>query len=161
MFTQIKTGDILFSFGKGIVGELIEDITSGPSHTCVISEDTTKVIEAQYRKVVGYCDISFYSSNIKIYRLPNTDENIDCGIKWLHQQFGRKYDDINIFILLLRCIFKLKIPWHEIKKFICSGLTRGFIFNSKLNIPDTDMTPKDVEDWVIANGGVLIVDTVK
>jgi hypothetical protein len=159
---DIRQGDILFVYGEGLLDEAIEDITHGPSHCVVISSDNNqKVIEAQSFRQVGYQDLSFYlSSNIRIYRLPNTQANIDLGMQWLIRQLGRPYDYYDIFILFVRCMFKLKLPWKEGKRILCSRLVRDFIFQSKLNIPDENMTPKDVEDWVIANGGVLVVDTV-
>lgn len=165
MNNQIKNGDILFSYGKGFVQDLIEEITHGSCHTCVIVDDTSgtvnKVIEAQGFKNVGYADLSQYLDSCKIYRLPNTTQNINLGISWLFTQFGRGYDYWDIFVLFIRCALKLKLPWREGKEILCSRLTRDYIFQSKLNIPDSNMTPKDVEDWVIASGGVLIVDTVK
>lgn len=159
---KILTGDILFSFGTDFIADLIEDLThEGASHVCVVSDDITKVIEAQGFRKVGYCDISYYASNIKIYRLPNTEKNINRGIRWLKLQIGKLYDYWSIAVLFVKLIFKLQLPWKDGKRFICSRLVRGYVYNSGfINIPDTVETPKDVEDWVIANGGVLIFDDV-
>lgn len=162
MTAQFKKGDILFSYGTGFIQDLIEDFThEGASHCAVISDDTTKVIESQGFRKVGYADLSFYSTNTKIYRIPNNGLNIDRGIRWLKMQFGKPYDYWSIFVISLKLIFKLKLPFKDGKEYICSRLSRGYFYNSGFtNIPDTVETPKDLEDWVIANGGVLIVDNV-
>lgn len=155
---DIKKGDILFVYGNDIISDLIEDITHGCSHGAICIGDG-KIIEAMGFKDVGYNNLSAYSS-YRIYRLPNTEENINTGVQWLLQQFGRSYDYYDILVLCVRCLFKLKLPWKEGKRLICSRLVRDYIAQTKLNIPDVNMTPQDVQDWVIANGGVLIADTV-
>ena len=157
---EFKKGDILLSFSSGFIQRVIESVTKGASHCAVLCDEKGNTIEADGMRNVGFSDISQYSTRIKVYRLSNSGANIDLGITWLLSQFGRPYDYWDIFILFIRCVFKLKLPWKEGKAIICSRLTRDFLFESKLNIPDDNMTPRDVEDWIIANGGELIVDTV-
>jgi hypothetical protein len=156
-----KKGDILFSYGKSFIADLIEDFTNeGASHCAVISDDITKVIESQGFRRIGYCDISYYASNIKIYRLPNSQRKIDMGIRWLKMQIGKLYDYWSIFVICVKLIFKLQLPFKDGKKFICSRLARGYVLNSGFDIPDTVETPRDLEDWIVTNGGVLIFDDV-
>ncbi len=157
---KLYKGDILFSYGTGFIQRIIEDVTHGASHCAVLCDEKGNIIEADFMRNVGFSDISQYSTNIRIYRLPNSNKNIDLGLAWLFSQFGRSYDYIDILILYIRCIFKFKIPWKEGKAILCSRLVRDFLFESKLSIPDENMTPRDVEDWVIANGGKLMIDTV-
>lgn len=151
-----QKGDILFDYGQGFVNNTIEILTKGASHTCVIVDDS-RVIEAQGFREVDYCSLAYYdSSRYRIYRLPNSQDNIDAGIQWLTQQLGRHYDYWDIFVLLIKCLFQITLPWKEGKRIICSRLVRDFLFQSKWDIPDTNMRPKDVEDWIISNGGVCI-----
>jgi hypothetical protein len=160
MYNNIKKGDILFAYGNSFISDLIEDLThEGASHVCVAT-DSTHVIEAQGGRKVGYQNLSFYSTNIKVYRLPIPTYNMSLGQSWLVEQIGKPYDYWDIVVLSFWLLFKFKIPWKEYGAFICSSLTRNYIFQCKLNIPDLNMTPRDVEDWIIANGGVLLVDNV-
>jgi hypothetical protein len=157
---EINKGDILFSFSDAFIQDLIEDITKGASHVAVCCGNG-KVIEAQALREVGYSDLSIYLSNYKIYRLPNSQENIENGIQWLLKQFGRPYSYWSIFVLFVRCVFRFKLPWKEGWGIICSRLVRDFLFQSKLNnIPDIIMTPRDVEDWIISNGGILVDESL-
>jgi len=157
---ELKQGDILFSYGTSFVAEIIEDITKGSSHCAILSDSKGNIIESQGGRKVGYSDISRYSTNIRIYRLPISSFDMISGFTWLFQQQGKWYDYYDILVLTVWLLFKFKIPWKEYGSFICSRLVRDYLFNCKCNIPNTNMTPKDVEDWVIANGGVLIIDSV-
>lgn len=151
----LKPGDLVFVWGTGITSWAIEEITHGPSHVAIYIGNG-KLIEAQGFTKVRIIDLSFYDDCItKVIRFE--DLAVDKGILWLtNEELGREYDYRDIFILFVQCVFRIKIPWHEGKRVLCSRLARDFLFRCGLLIPDKNMTPRDVLIWSLLNTGKIV-----
>lgn len=153
---DLKKGDIIFVYGSSLIDKAIEFITRSKYNHIAIYIGEGKVMEAQGFRTVGTQDINLYNGVYDAYRIPLTNEQIEQGLNWLIKQEGREYDYWDIFVLLLRCTIKFRIPWHEGKRILCSRLGRDFVSNCNIKIPNKNMTPEDFFEWVINNFGYKV-----
>jgi hypothetical protein len=122
---DIKPGDVLFVWGRGIVADLIEDITNGPSHVALFLNENT-LIEAQGGRLVGECSLSFYldgKTRCEVWGDPElTDEQRQQMIENASTLYGTPYDYLLIPAEFLHFEIGLKLNWfHEHKHLICSS----------------------------------------
>jgi cell wall-associated NlpC family hydrolase len=146
----MRPGDLIFVEGRGLVATLIKWVTKSKySHVAVYVGDG-KVIEAQGFRRVGFQALSFYSGQYDIQPLPRsvTHEGLCAGMHWLLLQRGRPYSYWDDFVILLRCLFGINLPWHEGVSIICSRLARDFCFQCGLPVPDENMSPEDLWEWI-------------
>ncbi|GIM45242.1 hypothetical protein DNHGIG_07910 [Collibacillus ludicampi] len=149
---DLIAGDIVFVRGHDPVSRIIEDVTHGPYSHVAIYVWGDRVIEAQGFRTVGFQRLSHYEGRYDAYRVNMTDEQVNNGLRWLLKQQGRRYDYWDLVVLFLKCAFNLKIPWREGKRIICSRLGRDFLFHCGMDIPDENMTPEDLFEWVQRHG---------
>lgn len=147
----MNPGDLIFVSGTDWISRAIRWVTKSKySHVAVYVGDG-KVIEAQGFRTVGFQDLFFYSGHYDIMTLPRTVDydELRSGIHWLLIQRGRRYSYWSDFVILLRCLFGIKLSWHEGANIICSRLARDFLFHCGLPIPDENMSPEDLYEWVL------------
>lgn len=146
----MNPGDIIFVSGTDWISSVIRWVTrSRYSHVAIyVGEDS--VIEAQPFRKVGLESIAAYSGLYEVVQLPTIIDEINRqkGLYWLYAQRGRHYSYWSDFVILIRNLFGLVIPWHEGDDIICSRLARDFLAECGLPIPDEDMSPEDVYEWL-------------
>lgn len=123
--SEIKPGDVLFVWGKGLVEETIEWVTHGPSH-CALFIDNKTLAEAQAGRTTGTALLGEYlaeNDRLEVWRDETlTDDERIQMVDYAKNHFGIRYDYLAILIDLAR--FKLDIPldnFHEGKRRICSS----------------------------------------
>lgn len=144
---ELNIGDLIFVHGKDFISEAIETITHSSFSHVAIYIGNGKVIEAQGGRTVGTQSLDYYNGEYTVCPLDLTGEQLTKSLPWLLAQRGRPYDYWDIFILFLRCVFWLKVPWREGKAVICSILARDWCKQNNLPIPDIDMSPGDLHIW--------------
>lgn len=150
---DLKPGDLIFVYGTDWISRCIEYFTKSKYSHVAIYIGNEMVFEAQGFRKTGTRSLSYYAGEYDVFRLPMTNEQLQSGLEWLSNEKGIEYDYWDIFVLLMRCAFNLQIPWHECHRLICSRLMRDFLFHCNLPIPDENMTPEDIYEWVIQNYG--------
>jgi hypothetical protein len=120
----IQPGDVLFIWGTGIIADLIEEITNGPSHVGIFKDENT-IIEARGGRLIGEQDLSFYLSNaerLEVWTDPElTDGQRQQMIESAATLYGTPYDYLLIPAEFLHFELGLKLNWfHENKARICS-----------------------------------------
>jgi hypothetical protein len=126
MDNTIKPGDVLFVWGKGIVPDIIEAVTHGPSHVAIFVYDTT-LYEAQGGREIGDCPLTDYTlgdcERLEVWGDPDmTDEQRQKMVEYAKSLKGTPYDYVLIPLELLRVETGIPIGWyHENKHRICSS----------------------------------------
>lgn len=146
----MNPGDLIFVHGTSLVDRIIRWVTKSQySHVAIYIGDG-KIIDAHPFRKVGINLISIYSGDYDIKSLPVTvtHEQLNVGLYWLYLQRGRHYSYWSDFVILLRCLFGIKLSWHEGASIICSRLGRDFLFRCGLPIPDENMSPEDLFEWL-------------
>lgn len=153
---DLKPGDLIFVHGTDWISQCIERFTKSKySHVAIYIGDG-QVMEAQGNRTVGTRSLSYYVGLYDVFRVPLTHEQLEAGLAWLNNEKGIEYDYWDIFVLFMRCVFNLQIPWHECHRLLCSRLMRDFLFYCNLPIPDANMTPEEVFEWVIQHYGFQV-----
>jgi hypothetical protein len=146
----MNPGDLVFVSGTGLIARLVKWVTKSKwSHVSVYLGDGN-VMEAQALRPVGLSRIVSYNAQFDAIPLPSivTPEQRQKGLYWLYMQRGRHYSYWSDFVILMRNVFGIMIPWHEGDDIICSRLARDFLAECGLPIPDEDMSPEDVYEWL-------------
>lgn len=152
MTLVLRPGDLIFCHGSSLVDRIIQFVTRSKYNHAAIYIGNGQVMEAQGFRTVGIQSLSFYAGQYDVYRIPMSNAQLLSGLMWLKHQEGVQYDYWDIFVLFMRCVFRLTIPWHECHRLICSRLGRDFLFQCKIPIPDQNMTPEDLAEWVKLHG---------
>lgn len=154
--SEIKPGDVLFVWGKGLVDETIEWVTHGPAH-CAIFIDNKTLAEAQAGRVTGTALLAYYLEEkyrLEVWRDESlTDDERIQMVSYARNHFGIHYDYLAILVDLAR--FKLDIPldnFHEGKRRICSSYINDCAKSVGHNWSSVDYAPAPVD---LIKGGKL------
>lgn len=121
---EIKSGDLLFVWGKSLISESIEFVTHGSSHVAMFINNSN-ICEAQGGRVIGESNLSSYTNEhtyLEIWRDNTlTEEDKTKMVEFAKSQYGKKYDYILIPLELFHYELGLPLDWYdEHGKFICS-----------------------------------------
>lgn len=147
----MNPGDLIFVSGTDWMSRIIRWVTkSSYSHVAVYT-GFGYVMEAQGFRRLGFRCLLIYDGEYDAKPLPPvTPDKLREGLNWLYSQRGRRYSYWSDFVILMRCLFGIAIPWKEGKAIMCARLARDFLFHCGLNIPDEDMSPEDLAEWLDA-----------
>lgn len=155
--SEIKPGDVLFEWGNGLIDDVIELVTHGPSH-CAIFLDQTTLAEAQAGRTTGTSPLTDYLNDhdkkLEVWRDETlTDEDRLKMIEYAKLHFGTQYDYLAILVELAR--FKLDIPinsFHEGKRRICSSFVNDIAMSVGRNWSAVPYAPAPID---LLNSGKL------
>lgn len=147
----MNIGDLVFVQGTSWIDRAIEYFTKSKwSHVAIYVGDG-QCIEAQGQRTVGFQSLSFYPSYDVISMNLNAEQQKRI-VDFLYSQIGKPYDYVDILILFVRCVFKIKIPWHETHKWICSRLAcDAERYAGKRAPTDDNVTPEDLYEFYQAS----------
>lgn len=144
----VKPGDLVFVSGTDWISYIIRWVTKSKYSHMAIYIGGGEVIEAQAFRKVGKRELSYYAGKYDVVSVPMTEKQRLHGLIWVLRQQGRPYSYWSDFIILMRRLFGIVIPWREDKNIMCSRLARDFLFHCGLPIPDEDMSPEDLYEWI-------------
>jgi hypothetical protein len=145
----MNPGDLLFVSGTDWIAKLVKWVTKSKYSHVAVYMGNGQSMEAQAFRTVGLEAVSQYTLYDIIPLPPIDPENLAIGLQWLLQQQGRHYSYWSDFVILMRKLFGILIPWHEDDEIMCARLARDFLFQCGLPIPDEDMSPEDLYEWMI------------
>lgn len=154
--TQIKSGDVLFVWGKSFIDEAIEFVTHGASH-CALFLDNQFVAEAQGGRVIGTTLVSDYlnlDNHLEIWRDEIlTEQDRTNMVSYAKNQFGTQYDYLAIIAELARFELDISIDhFHEGKRRICSSYVNDIAMSVGHNWSNATHTPAPID---LLNSGKL------
>lgn len=151
MKLKLCVGDLIFVRGSGFIARMIEDVTRSKYSHVAIYVGYGQVFEAQGMRTAGYRPLLDYNGSYDVVCTDRTPSEVFKGIAWLKQQKGREYSYWSIFVIAVKKLFGIDIPWHEGREIICSRLARDYVYQLGYPIPDVDMTPEEVYEWMMQN----------
>ncbi|KIL38297.1 hypothetical protein SD70_27160 [Gordoniibacillus kamchatkensis] len=144
----MNPGDLIFVSGIDVISRIIRWVTESKYSHVAIYVGGGRVIEAQAFRKVGFQELAYYEGKYDVKPIRLREPQRIHGLVWILNQRGRPYSYWSDFVILLRCLFNIHIPWHEGLAIICSRLGRDFLFHCGLPIPDENMSPEDLYEWV-------------
>lgn len=163
MDLDILPGDVLFVWGEGIISDVIELVTHGPSH-CAIFLDQTTLAEAQGGRETGTALLKEYQSQkekqLEVWHDPTlTDQERQKIVNFAKSQFGIEYDYLAILAELAR--FEINVPitsFREGKRRICSSYINDCgksVGRNWSNLPYTPAPVDLIKSGKLTRKGVL------
>lgn len=131
-----------------IGAELIKWYQGGTkySHILIIKDDL--VFQASHGLVHSAHIDNFLHDNVIIDFYEINDNLID--IDFVHRQLGKKYGFLQLFVIPIVKLIKLKWEGNGDQRFICSEFVGKAL---KLDWVDDQTTPKDIDDFIRGNYG--------
>lgn len=122
---EILPADLLLIWAHGVIPELIENVTHGPSHVAMFV-NAERLEEAQGGRSIGECALSLYlqsGARLEVWGDPSlTDAERAEMVRFAHTLYGKRYDYALIPLELLHFECGLPLGWyHNDDAFICSG----------------------------------------
>lgn len=141
---MLQIGDLIFVRGSDLIGEIITWAESGKYSHVAIYAGNNLVIEAQ-----GYRLISLASlDNYPIYdvgKVDMTDQQRSDLLTYAMTQRGLRYDWFLIFIIAVRLLLRINIPYKERAMRICSTFARDCFEHESITLTDIEnCTPEEL-----------------
>lgn len=140
----MKSGDIIFVQGRGILSRLIRLFDRGTFSHCAIAVSRNKIVEAQYltRVSIDVFDPTDYNY-CEVLDLGLTKEQRERIVNASLKQLGKKYDYTQLIWYVLKDLFHLKgkNKFNNPHNLICSEL--AYIVLEESGVMHTLGEPRD------------------
>lgn len=147
---KLRIGDIIIVHGKGLISELIEEVSNGIYSHVAIYVGNGCVIEAEGFKKTGYAQVSKYAGQADVFRYNYlSDVQQQNIVKYLKGQIGGRYDWKLLLFEFIRYTFNRTLRYKEnFRCHICSMLAKDAYINIKIYLtPGLDCpSPNDISE---------------
>lgn len=141
---MLQVGDLIFVRGEDIISDVINWAEHGKySHVAIYVGDG-QVIEAQGGRRISLAPLSNYRK-YDVGKVDMTDQQREDLIKYAMTQRGLPYDWLLIFIIAVRLLFRINIPYIERSARICATFARDCFEHVSITLTDiVNCTPEEL-----------------